>query len=63
MYTMKDYFFSVKDCENLRDVMKIMDFYSDLSDGDAYCAVSDINTRLTHLKNGDFDLAKRKYAG
>lgn len=55
MYTMKNFFFSAKDCENLSSVLKELGFFGDMSDGDAYCYVSDINSKLDKIKNGEYE--------
>ena len=52
MYTIQDYFFTAKDCQDMRDLFKILGFFKNLSEGDAYCYISDMYSKIRKIKNG-----------
>ena len=54
IYTLDGYFFTAKDCEDLSKLFKILGFFSDMTEGDAYCAISDIHNKLVKLEYGQF---------
>ena len=53
IYTIDNYFFTAKDCESLSMLFKKLGFFCGISEGDAYCAISDIQNKLIKIKNGE----------